>query len=152
MMNDETRTRQFSNFFTLPSSFIVHRSSFFGENVWFHLVSIREPVHLVEQSNDRKEFAQPFLVESQPLHGGSVGVDSVRAAVGHGDCQRDNLLGQQVKLTGAHDCLEARPAQLEVFGVRREGTPDVGNSVDFLRGLDVVENRSDFRVIGIFVH
>ena len=78
-------------------------------------------------------------------------VNSVGTAVGDGDGQGDDLLGEQIDLAGPHDGFESRPAKLQVFRMRGQGPPDVGYPVDFLGGFDVLENRSDLGVIGVFV-
>jgi hypothetical protein len=80
-----------------------------GEHVRLHLVGIGETIHLVKQPDHGQHFSQGLRIESEPLHGGGVRVDSVRATVGHGDRERDDLLGQQVDLSWPHDGLEPSP-------------------------------------------
>ena len=73
------------------------------------MVGIGETIHLVEQPDHGQHFSQGFRIEPEPLHGGGVRVDSVRATVGHGDRKRDDLLGQQIDLSRLHDGLEPGP-------------------------------------------
>jgi hypothetical protein len=63
------------------------------QHIRFNLIRIGEAIHLVEQANHSQHFAQAFVVQPQPLHGGRVRVDSVRTAVGHGNGQGNDLLG-----------------------------------------------------------
>jgi hypothetical protein len=120
--------------------------------VRFHLVSVRQAIHLVEKADYSQDFSQAFIVQPQPLHGGGVRVDSVRAAVGNRDSQSNDFLGQQVDFAGPHDGLEPAPTKLQVLGVSRQGPPDIRHPLDFLGGLDVLENGSDCGIIGFFIH
>ncbi len=83
----------------------------FGQDVRFYLVGISEAVHQVEQADDGQDFAQALVVQTQPLHGGRVGINSVTAIVGRRYGQGDDLLGQQIDLARTHDGFEARPAE-----------------------------------------
>src|SRR5437762_10268299 len=79
-------------------------------------------------------------------------INSIRTAVSDRYCQSNDLLGQQVDLARLHDSLEPSPAKLQMFWVRRQRPPNVGNTVNLLGGSDVLEDRSNFRMIGIFVN
>src|SRR5439155_6455212 len=67
-------------------------------------------------------------------------------------CQSNDLLGQQVDLARLHNRLESGPAKLQVFRMRRQGSPDVRNTVNSLGGLNVLEDRSNLGMVGILVH
>lgn len=76
-----------------------------GENVRFHLKCVRELVREIEQANHGEQFAEPFVVEAEPLDRGGVGVDSVIAAVGDRHRKGEHLLGQDIELARLHDRL-----------------------------------------------
>ena len=71
----------------------------------FHLVGIGQAVGAVKHIHYGDDLSHGLIVQSEPLHGGAVGVDSVGTVVGDGYCQRDDLFGQRVKFTGLHDGL-----------------------------------------------
>ncbi len=54
----------------------------FREDIRFDLISIGETVHQIEQADDGQHLAQTLIVQTQPLHGGGVRVNSVAAIVG----------------------------------------------------------------------
>jgi hypothetical protein len=83
----------------------------FGEDVRLDLVGVGEAVHQVEQPDDGQHFAQTLIVQTQPLHGGGVRVNSVATVVRRRHGQGDDLLGQEIDFARLHDGLEARPAQ-----------------------------------------
>jgi hypothetical protein len=116
------------------------------------LISVGEAIHLIEKPDHREHFSEAFNVKSQPLHGGGVRINSVGAAVGNGDRQGDDFLGEQVDLPGLHDRLEPGPTKLQVFRVRGQGAPDVGDAIDLLGRFNVIEDCSNLRMIAIFIH
>jgi len=85
--------------------------AWFRQDVRLDLIGVGEAVHQIEQSDDGQHFAQTLIIQTEPLHGGSVRVDSVAAIIRRRHGQRDNLLGQEIDLTWLHDGFEACPAQ-----------------------------------------
>ena len=71
----------------------------------FHLVGIGQAVGAVKHIHHGDDLSHCLIVQSEPLHGGAVGVDSVGAVVGDGYRQRNDLFGQRVEFTGFHDGL-----------------------------------------------
>ena len=67
------------------------------------MISIGQAVGAVENVDDGNQFSHSFIVQSEPLHGGAVGVDSVGTVVGDGYRQGDDLFGQQIEFAGFHD-------------------------------------------------
>ena len=59
----------------------------------FHLVGIGQAVGAVKYIHHGDDLGNCLIVQSEPLHGGAVGVDSVGTVVGDRNCQRDNLFG-----------------------------------------------------------
>ena len=53
---------------------------------------------MIEKAHDGQHFSQTFGVESEPLHGGRMRINSIRTAVSDRYCQSNDLLGQQVDL------------------------------------------------------
>jgi hypothetical protein len=81
-------------------------------NIRLHLVGVGDPVGPVEDVHHGDDLADRLVVQSEPLHGGAVGVDSVLAVVRDGHRQGDDLLGQKIELPGLHDRLEFLPRRL----------------------------------------
>ena len=74
----------------------------FRHDIRFYLIRIGQAVGAVKHVDHRNQFGHSFIVQSEPLHGGTVGVNSVGAVVGDGNRQGDDFLGQQVELAGLH--------------------------------------------------
>ena len=72
-------------------------------NIRFHLVGIGQAVGTAEYIHHGNDFCNCFIVQSEPLHGGAVGINSVRAVVGDGNRQSDDLFGQQIEFAGLHN-------------------------------------------------
>ena len=68
----------------------------------FNLIGIGQAVGAVKHIHHGDQFCYALVVKSEPLHGGTVGVDSVSAVVGDGRRQGDDFLGQRVELAGFH--------------------------------------------------
>lgn len=110
------------------------------QDVRLDLVGVGEAVHQVEQADDGQHLAQTLIIQTQPLHGGGVRIDSVTAIVGRRYGQGDDLLGQQIYFARPHDGLETRPAETQMLGMGSQSPPDIGHTVDFLCLLDVPEH------------
>ena len=71
--------------------------------VRLHLIRIGQAVGAVKHIDYGNQFGHSLIVQSEPLHGGTVGVDSVGTVVGDRDGQGDDLLGQRIEFAGLHD-------------------------------------------------
>ena len=71
--------------------------------IHLHLICIGQAVGAVKYIHNGDQFGDAFIVQSEPLHGGTVGVNSVGAVVGDGHRQGDDLLGQGIELAGFHN-------------------------------------------------
>src|SRR5262249_29885809 len=80
-------------------------------HVRLDLQGVGQFVHLVEEPDDRQQFAIRLAVQPQPLHGGRVAVDSIVTAVGRRYRQGDDLLRQQIQFARPHDRLQPGPAE-----------------------------------------
>ncbi len=69
----------------------------------FNLVGIGQAVGAAKHIHYGNDLSHGLIVQSEPLHGGTVGVDSVGTVVGDGYRQRNDLLGQRVEFAGFHD-------------------------------------------------
>lgn len=121
------------------SAYFLHRRF----DVRLDLVGIRHAVEPIEEIGHRDHLTQSFVIQAQPQHGGGMGVDSIGAAIGDGDGQSDDLLGEQIQLPRTHDGLELVPGHLEMIGTGGQGAPDIGHDVDALGLLDILEDRLD---------
>ena len=74
--------------------------------VWYHiclhLIRIGQAVGAAKYIHHGDKLCDGFIVQSEPLHGGTVGVNSVSAVVGNGHRQGDDFLGQRIELAGFH--------------------------------------------------
>ena len=75
----------------------------FRYDIRLHLIGIGQAVGAVEHIHHGDQLGHSLVVQSEPLHGGTVGVDSVGAVVGDRDGQGDHLLGQHIQFAGLHD-------------------------------------------------
>jgi len=69
----------------------------------FNLIGIGQAVGAVKHIHHGDDLSHCLIVQSEPLHGGTVGVDSVGTVVGDGYRQGDDLFGQRIKFSGFHD-------------------------------------------------
>ena len=60
------------------------------------MILIGQAVDAVEHIHHGDQFGDAFVVQFEPLHGGTVGVNSVGTVVGDRDGQGDHLLGQRI--------------------------------------------------------
>ena len=79
------------------------RLVWFRHNIRLYLIGIGQAVGTVKDINHGNQFCNGLIVQSEPLHGGTVGIDSVIAVVGNGYRQGDDLFGQHIELAGLHD-------------------------------------------------
>jgi len=107
-----------------PSSVLRLPSSVFSlllfrirRYICFHLIGIGETVGAVEHIHYGDQFGDGLIVQPEPLHGGTVGVDSVGAVVGNGHRQGDDLLGQDIELAGFHHRFQFMPGGLQVIRI-----------------------------------
>jgi len=56
-------------------------------NIGLNLIRIGQAVGAVKHVHYGDQFCHPLVVQSEPLHGGTVGVNSVSAVVGDGNRQ-----------------------------------------------------------------
>jgi hypothetical protein len=68
-----------------------------------HLIGIGQTVGAVKHIHHGNQLCHSLIVESEPLHGGTVGVNSVSTVVGDRNRQGDDLFGQQIEFAGLHD-------------------------------------------------
>ena len=69
----------------------------------FNLIGIGQAVGAVKHIHHGDDLSHCLIVQSEPLHGGAVGVDSVITVVGNGYRQGDDLFGQRIEFSGFHD-------------------------------------------------
>ena len=72
-------------------------------DIRLHLIGIGQTVGAVKHIHYSDQLCHSLIVQSEPLHGGTVGVNSVVAVVGDRNCQGDNLFGEQIEFAGLHD-------------------------------------------------
>lgn len=120
-----------------------HKALLRRHDIRLDLISIREPVRAVEDGDHGHQFAKPFVVEAEFFHRGGVRIDAVPAAVRRGDCQRDHFLGQRIELAGSHRRFEPQPGLFQQRRMRGQGLPEVGDEIDVLGLLDVLEDLAD---------
>ena len=73
-----------------------------GEDIRLNLICIGQAIGAVKHIDHGDKFSHALIVQSEPLHGGAVGINSVSAVVGDGYRQGDDLLGQGIEFAGLH--------------------------------------------------
>jgi hypothetical protein len=120
-----------------------------GQNIRFHLVAIRQGVGRVKKGDNSQNLPQGRVVNSLLLQCYRVGIHTVPATVGGGDCEGNDLPRPGIQRArsagslGVHEGLEPGPNQLKLVGAGGQDSPEVRDKVDVLRPLDVGENLRD---------
>src|SRR5580692_4706582 len=117
----------------------------------FHLIAGDELVGLVRHADDRLQLLKHGVGHTFFESGGGVRGDAVVATIGDADGDIEELLGEGVERSGAHDLLDAFPGALQYGRIVRDGLPEIIDPVGLARGHDVVVDSANFRArVGIF--